>query len=34
MRKQYVPGVSPPPSQTPGYEAKQPLVFEKCALSR
>ena len=23
MRKQCVPGVSPPPSQTPGYEAKQ-----------
>ena len=23
MRKQCVPGVSPPPSQTPGYEAKE-----------
>ena len=23
MRKQCVPGVSPPPSQTPGYEAKR-----------
>ena len=23
MRKQCVPGVSPPPSQTPGYEARR-----------